>query len=360
MFQGLIGNSSLSLAQGVPVQTNLSVREITQLDKYEPYTDAQVFHAGLLWVGRSRINANTAYQVEAYDPAGQPVGNPLSLRHTPSYLYPFGTDSIIVVGKSATPNWKTHYSIVSVHHGQLSSLTYTFPEEIQADRFAGDSDHLFFSEPGDGALFTLPQWSLPHQAQFLAPTIHGPGPMLFTEGNLFVVEQNNILSSTQGNLIKLNPYTQTAERVFSQSNRKALTALVKLPGSSRIAITEQGANQVLLVHTDTNSVNEKENIPVAGRPWGITLYGSKCIAVLAYNDHAVRFFDVSQPASPEVADWNLMNTINRFHRPRVLSADPQSGKLYIRSDEICPSCQTSFNREFLVEEPGGATLAQCR
>lgn len=136
--------------------------------------------------------------------------------------------------------------------------------------------------------------------------------------------------------------------------------MVKLPGSSRIALTEKFANQILLVHTDTNTVDEKENIHTTGTPWGITSFGSKCIAVMAYDEHAIRIFDVSTTGSPLVADWNLMGTIDRFHRPRALASDPKSGRLYVRSDDVCPTCQVSFNAEYLVEEPGAVAFGKCR
>lgn len=204
------------LAFAAGPQTNLTVKEITKLDKYEPYIDSQTFHAGLLWVGRSRLNANTVYRVEAYLPDGTVAAAPVTLSHTPTYLYPYGSSSIIVVGKSASPYWKTHYTIVSYARKTLNARTYTFPEAIQADRFAGDPAHLFFSEPGSAAVFALDVAGAPSSARFLSPTIHAPSQMLYLDNSLFIIEDNNIMNSNQGNLIKLNPDTQVAQHTFKK------------------------------------------------------------------------------------------------------------------------------------------------
>jgi hypothetical protein len=339
-----------------PVKNSLQYKVVTELSRNEPYFEPHLFHDNLLWVGRSRDakTDNTQYQIEVYDSAGNPAAAPLAIPHTASFLYAFGAGSAIVVGKTANPYWQTHYTVVRYANGNLSGDTVDFPSEIQADTFGGDENNLYFTEPGDGAVFHYqPGFSSLDPVHFLSPTLHGPRGLQLVGKDLFVMISNG--GNNEYNLLKLDTSTQATDFTFKSGFRNLLTTMVKVPDRPLLALTERGADKLLLVDTDTNQLTQE--LPAKGEPWGLASYGKHCLAVMAQTDLTVHFYDLN--ANQALADWDVSAVINRFHRPRALAADPATGTLYIRSNDICPTCQVSFNKIFRVEEKDGSTFKAC-
>src|SRR5688500_7242522 len=99
----------VSIAVGAaPITPKINIKVLTTLDGFEPF-DAHLFHAGHLWVGKSRSNLSADYTLQAYDAAGTLIAS-VKPPHSIRYLYSYSPDSVILSGVAAEPN-QTFYSI---------------------------------------------------------------------------------------------------------------------------------------------------------------------------------------------------------------------------------------------------------
>ena len=99
-----------ALAFGAPAFASVNLRVVSNLDGFEPF-EAHVFHAGLLWTGRSRQGLGAFYRLEVYASDGQPAAN-LELGHSVKYLIPYGANSVVAIGVTANSE-NTAYTVVT-------------------------------------------------------------------------------------------------------------------------------------------------------------------------------------------------------------------------------------------------------
>ena len=72
----------------------VDVKILSELDRFEPF-EGHLFHAGHLWVGRSRKDLGAFYRLEVFAGDGAQVAD-VELAHSLRYIAPYGNDAVIV------------------------------------------------------------------------------------------------------------------------------------------------------------------------------------------------------------------------------------------------------------------------
>lgn len=347
-----------------PIKTTV----LSELDRFEGF-DAHLFHAGYLWVGRSRLNLGGYYRLEVYDATGKQVAN-LELKHSLRQIAPFGQNAVIVVGVSAEPN-VSQYTVVSAENGKFPVANHPVPETAWADRFVGSPKDAIFSDPGgnqdDPGLQTNPN----QPAQTLFRLVNGEPHYLSTRlplpteglvlgGKLYLVQDKDI-SGQQSNLVRVDLKTEKVERLFNDFWRQGLSNLTLLSDGT-LALVERGAGQLLVVDPAAWKLTATIKVE-AGTPHGLAQLGS-CLVVGSETTKRVSFYDLKDTAHARLALWDLSGAGAKLLGIRNLAADPQSGRVYVRSAYACnpldTKCGPDRNSVVMAEETSGATFKQCQ
>jgi hypothetical protein len=306
----------------VKASTAIAIRTVAILDKGEVYR-GQVFHDGHLWEGHS-AGGVAAYRLDVHDADGTQVLASARVPHTQEFLYPFGPQTILVVGKHFTVRcgWLTYYSIARFRHGRLRVKTSGLPMALQIEQFGGRPGLLYFNETGSRRVFRWTRWG----ARPLDPDIHLPGVILPFEKFVFVLERN-LVSPGNENIVKIDLATQRIERTFAQPRNK-LSTMIDLPGFPWIAAVETWADQVLLIDKKSNTLSAV--LPAAGTPVDLALRGDHLL-VVSREPKRLHFFDLATAGIRKVAEWDLSALGDDFANLTTMHVDPHSGNVFLRS-----------------------------
>ncbi len=327
------------------------VRVVTDLERTQPYAPL-LFHAHYLWVASSTTGTEkTVYDVSLYNSEGHGPMAQVRIPHSAEHLYAFGSQAAVVVGKSSWP-WKTHYTILSLTGRGLSAETTTFPEEIQTEQFGGQPGAMFFNEVGSRSVF---RWD-GKGSQPLKAEISGPGQMLLTGGFLYVLERNGFALGDE-NITRIKLSDESSERVFTDGLRNGLTNMLVLNDSSYLAASESLANQVLLIDRKSNKLAGAIAIP-GGTPRPLDQFGH-CLVVGSDISKKVTFVDMKQTPAKVVAEWDLAVAGPKFENLYSLAVDPDSGRVFGRSKDVCGSCTLSRNSIVVAQESTGEVRRAC-
>ena len=80
--------------------SELDHRLVTELHQNEPW-EGHAFHAGRLWVTKSRHTDTEQHRVEVYSPSGALL-QVVNLSHSAREIFPFDATSVIALGRSAS------------------------------------------------------------------------------------------------------------------------------------------------------------------------------------------------------------------------------------------------------------------
>ena len=339
---------SVSHAAIVQARTTL----LTSLDKNEVWPDSLALSDGLVWVGHMNTSEQSRNRVQVFDSKTLKLVAETPMPHSPIYLYPFTDTSVLIMGRTQPP-WRTHFSIASLQGWQKGSQvalkTTTFPEEIQADRFTGTAQSLFFTEPGEASVF---QW-LNGAVHMLPPVLSGPGEMALLGDTLYVVERRSFDFGDE-TLTKISLATGKAEHTFA-APRNGLRSLLAIPEKNWVAVSEMMANQILLVQESNNQMVGTLSTP--GFPRGITLL-HHCLVTVAESKR-VYFHHLDRAGFPLVAEWDLSGAGPSFDVASSAVADPSTGRLFVRGVNPCASCPQTRSSVISAEDPQGTTAAAC-
>ena len=324
------------------------LRDVAPLDPSEVYR-GQVFHAGHLWLGHS-AGTVAEYRLDAHAPSGRRVAS-ARVPHTLEFLHPFGPRAILAVGKHhlGARGWRTYHTVARLAGGRLHVRTRTMPSWLQVEQFGGAPGAMFFNETGMGRVI---RWN-GLWGRALTPRVHFPGTILHCGRWLFVLERNDFRPGHES-IARIDLPGGRIERTFAGTRRR-LTTLLDLDGLPWIAAPEAWADRVLLVDKATNRLAAE--IPVEGCPVEVARLG-RCLAVATQDSRALSFFDLRAPGFPLVARWDLSAAGPALANIRVLSIDPESGAVYLRSPAHgrVPEGTASVT---MAVDPGGATLRAC-
>ena len=334
-FAALPGAASAApLAAAAP-----TVKVLSELDRFEPF-DGAVFHAGHLWVGRSRKDLGAYYRLEVYAADGTLQGI-ATLGHSLRYVYPYGADAVITVGIGL--DGVSHYTVARFLNGQVQLKAADIPETALADRFAGAPGKLVFSDPGgfddpdhpsdpNQPLQTLFVITRGGATRYLAPRIAGPRDGVTVGDALYLVSSPNV-SAGGKTLNKVDVARESFTKILE--GRAGLDQILRLPAQNLLALTERDANQVLLVDLKTDRLSDTLSTEGFGRPRALAMLNG-CLLVGTEDTKQVLVYNLASTAHAKpIAQWDLSVAGDRFFRLRDLAADPATGTVYGRSAYPC-------------------------
>jgi hypothetical protein len=182
---------------------------------------------------------------------------------------------------------------------------------------------------------------------------------LLVNNSIFLVEQPNVVDSAS-NLVRVDLSNQSKPTELFPTLRKGLVSLIELSGPDSLAVSEEGASQVLLL--DPKSSQLTSTIPVAaGTPRGLAQLGN-CLVVGSEASRKVSFYSLKTSPQSLVATWDLSGAGQSLMGIRDLAVDPASGTVYVRSAYACVPMQPCppRNSVWLADDSTGATLAACQ
>ncbi len=353
----------LSLAA---VSALAGVKTITVLDRAEQ-NEALVFHADHLWVGQSRKDFKADPKLLIFDRSDKKVAE-VPLRHSPQYLYPYGAQSVLVVGTSIEPNL-TMYTIATRKGESFSARTIVIPMQAWANRWLGTVDGKeYFTDPGGNSEDTSTDLSLAAQTifrmdsfgpKYLSTRLRLPVGGMAIGNKLFVV-QHEAIGAWQSNLAVIDPRTGQFSLAFP-NYRKNLSGIAQIPGTALVAVTERDANQLLLLDKNTLQLSFELNTPA--EPRGVTAFG-QCALAGSFSERGVRVFRRTADQKYEVAlDLAMDLSGNEFARLFQITADASTGRVYGKSNFPCNPmvevCDRDYNRVVSWESESAAILAAC-
>jgi hypothetical protein len=372
-FSNLTIASSLvvGLSAAAISQTALSETEtVAVLDRAEPF-EANVFHSGHLWVGKSRKDFNSDYSVEIY--ASGVLEGKVTFPHSATFMYPYGANSVIVVGTGYSPNL-THYSIIEKSGTNFSVKTKQIPMQAWARQWIGNHNGKeFFTDPGGNqndpardddfslASQTFFSMSSSSSPRYLPTRLRLPtyGIKL---GSMFYVLNAESIGSPQSNLHRLDPATNSITKVFP-SFRNALATVSNIPGTNLITLVERGANQFLIVDATTGSIVSTTVIAEDSKSHAIM---GKCAVIASRTDRSVQFLDISNTAAPkQVMNLAIDLPPGEFRFLDKIDVDPVSFQVFARSNFPCnplmEACNEDWNRVVTFKgETASKIAANCR
>lgn len=329
-----------------------SVGTVTLLDRGEPF-EGMTAHAGLLWIGKSRENFSSVYSLEVYNKKDL-VGK-VTFPHSATYVHPYGANSVIVIGTGYQPNL-TQYTIMEHRQGQFTKRTVQIPINAWARQWLGThGGREYFTDPGGNpADSDNPNFNQPAQT-FFTMSAGGSPRYLSTRlrlplggvkiGQAFFVYNAESIGDPRSNIYRLDPASASIKKVLPEF-RNGLAGMAVIPGTSFIAATERGAQQLIVV--DTNSSTVVGTAPINGEPRSVTSFG-KCMIVGSWDTRVITAVDVSTPAAPVVVGESAidLNQNDFYHIDRV-AADISSGQVFARSNFPCNPmidvCDKDWNR----------------
>lgn len=358
------------LASGLSQNAYAEIETVAVLDRGEPF-EANVFHSGLLWVGKSRKDFNSDYSVEIYS-AGVLKGK-VTFPHSATFMYPYGANSVIVVGTGYSPNL-THYSIIEKSGANFTVKTKQIPMQAWARQWIGNHNGKeFFTDPGGNqddpardddfnlasqTFFSMNTTSSP---RYLTTRLRLPTYGIKVGSQFYVVNAESI-GSPQSNLHRVDPANNSISKVFP-SFRNALSTISIIPGTSLITLVERGANQFIIV--DANSGNVISTTAIAEDSKSHAIMG-KCAVIGSRAAKTIQLLDITDRAAPK----NLMTVAidlpsGEFKTLDKIDVDQVSFKIYARSNMPCNPmvevCNEDWNRVVtFTGEMATKIAANCR
>lgn len=328
------------------VRPDLKFKVITRVSKNDVY-EGHLFHAGLLWVGMVSESGSAPYSVDVYANGGESKVASLLIPHSVASITAYDDDSVVVIGRSSSSGWRTHYTVITKTGSTFKVKTIDLPVQYMVSEFAGASGHMFFSEVGDANILNLNLAN--NSIQPLPFEISGPGRLELDGNSLFVLENRNIGHGDE-NIIKVNLLDNTHKRTFTDFHRNGLINIKVMKGTNYLAATELSANKVLLIERTKNALAHE--IEIKGGPRGISQLGH-CLVVSTEDEQGLVFIDLSMH-EPEMIDrWDLTEADPRFKKARSVSVDETTGQIFLRSTYFCGSCDDTQSSVVRIEQMEG-------
>jgi hypothetical protein len=348
MVMGFFAANMVAVEARADVQAQL----VAELPRNEVY-EGQIFHDGLLWEGISRQTDTEKHHVDVYDGVSLQKIATVNLAHTVFVIRPYSEHQVVVIGKSFTEQWETHYTIITRRGSTFSTELTTFPIEWMVDHYAGKPGAMYFTEPGTRGVYKL---SGRRNLVALTKEVSGPGMMELDGSSLWVLERRSLYMGDEG-IVKLDIASGRIDRTFGNEYRNGLSDIKILSGYPLLAVSETLADQVLLIDRATNKLVQE--IPVAGGPRGLDQLGG-CLLVTSEVTKQVTFIALWGGADRGVLDvWDATAAGDRLKAPRKIAVDPTNGRIFLRSTYGCPSCSVTQSSVFALQDPENATVRKC-
>jgi hypothetical protein len=271
-----------------------------------------------------------------FNRADELVGE-VPLKHSATYLYPYSENSVLVAGTCPQPNL-TMYTIITFTKGKLDAKLKTIPMEAWANRWLGTIDGKeYFSDPGGNSADTSTDLSLPARLRLpVGGTAIGK--------KLFVLQKEDMFNP-KSNLAIVDVTTGKHTLAFPTS-RGNVASLVKIPGTTQIAISERAANQWILYDT-AGAKLLGEFHTLGSEPRGIAALGN-CIVVGSFGNRGIEVFKKSGDTYASAGEIAMDLPVEEFEILTQIAADAKTGRVYGRSNAACnpisAECVNDINR----------------
>ena len=353
----------LALAASASAAGDVSLRVVTELDSLE--TDSgHLFYAGHLWVGKIVLvpgATQAIHRLEVYNADGTHLDAAIDLPHSIIQIAPGSENQVLITGKSSWP-WKSHLTTVTLVQGRTPTVsTHTFAEDYLIEYLAVPvtpparaGTPYYLSLPNDrGFLSYATRSTAPLSADVVLP-----GKSLIVGNALYAIERNNLTNFDVENVARVDLTTNAVTRTFPRSNRQHLTSIAHLPERNFLALSEAGADNVLLIDAKTNQLSF--TIPVPQEPRGVAAYGSHCVAVASTEARLLTIWAVDHDEPELVTTWDLAPAGDVLRKPSEVAVDQTTGRVFVRSNYLCAGCGSTMSGVVAAEEEGGAAFERCR
>ena len=325
----------------------VKVTKLDQFDMLEPF-EAHLFHAGLLWTGRSvthEINGGLPfplpdYHLEVFAADGKPVEN-IPLPHQLKFIIPYGENAVAIVGVMLDKE-HTAYTIVTVDGGDLKATTHVLPIDVWADRILGEPGKVLVTEPGQQGIFHVDGEAF----EKLPAIISGFQIPLWHDGHIWTLISHH---GTASNLLKLAPGDEKPKTVLR--DLQIAQDIIALENPTRLAISEKLGGEVKLLDPKTEKVTATIVVK-SGTPKSLAQLG-RCLVVGSQVSKNVEFHDLAK--GKLVATWDLTAAGFTGANLSKLAVDPKTGAVFARSSGNF----AADNQVALVQEASGETCAAC-
>jgi hypothetical protein len=350
--------ATASLPRPLPEISDIRIQPITKLDWVEPY-EGHLFHANTLWVGRNTDPVRRKFfRLEAYNGEGTKQLASLELKHSASFIYAFGDNQVIVVGKTYIQGdgWYTGYTVASTSSAGVVTLqrVVMLPTHVMVDQFVGNPSQMYFTEPGSRAIY---EW---RSGRFstAASEISNPGKSLLVGSTLYSIERNNVGPGDE-NMVRINLQTNNVDRLLTNMAFNNLSNMIYLKGVHKIAGSITWGGSVAIIDPNNWSIDGVEEVVLGGDPRGLAQLGH-CLAVLSLPPNTnLKFIDLSTTPKQVIGTWDLSALGDDFLNPRHLEVDPAKGRFYIRSAYASDLPDHDYDGVAMVEETSQEMLKTC-
>lgn len=358
---------------GLGTQALARAKTVTTLDRGEPF-EAMTFHAGMLWVGKSRLNFNANYSVEAYTGGHELIGT-VTLPHSATFLYPYSATQVLAFGTGFDPNL-TRYSLIELQNGALRATTVRIPMEAWGNLWLGTvGGREYFTDMGgnyddpdrdtDPTLASQTIFSMGRGApRYLSSRVRMPTSGMSLGGMLYVIH-GQAMGDSRTNLVQVNPANGTVKSLYS-TFRNGLSRIIKVGSTPYLAVSEMGSGLINFLDSRTGQpVGEAQGV---SSPRSLATFGH-CVLAADPWTNVVTVVDVeglgtgSNP--PVVGQLDVGLSTDEFRALRNIVVDPETGLVYARSNFACnpmtDACDKDYNRVVALDpEVTGPLLEQCR
>jgi len=333
--------------------TQAKMTLVTELPKNEPH-NGLFAHGPYVFTGVSRQEEGEKHHLDVFDAASLAKAGRFDLQHSVLEIKPFGASAVLVLGKSASPYWQSHFSIVDWASGTLKVRLFSIPEEVMAETFAGDPTNLFFNEPGSQGVY---RWSSNRLSTVAANAISGPGVMQYRSGNLWILERGGLFNFGDENLVHIDTRSGNLSRPFDKSNIIGAADMTLTADGKYIAIT-MGAGKPVVKLYDLQTRAFYAGLSLDH--WGdrIATFG-KCVVTLSREDKVLEFSRIDEASLVPMASWSLSDAGDRLKSPQTLTIDEANKRVIVRSAYPCPTCTATQSSVFAAEDDG-STFAACQ
>ncbi len=367
MYRYLVSLLLLCSLSGYSSVQAAEAKTVTVLDRGELY-EGMAFHAGYLFVGKSRTDFNSDYRVEIYGPDLQLVST-IKLNHAAAYIHPYGEQSVLIMGTGHSPQLHTAYTIIESRNRRFVGRQHSIPINAWAYRWLGTiGGQEYFADPGgnvndpdsDPLKKAQTIFAYSSRPRYLPVRMSLPTGGVAHGKNLFVV-QKEAIGKAESNVGLIDVATQKLSYLFA-TYRNDLKDIVKvkLANKNLIAVSEGGADNVLLIDADTGVLLNEAKTDIG--PRSLATVG-QCLIVGNETSNSIQVINVQDPTAPKTMGAVTVDMpATEFKWLAKVEADAGTGMIFARSNYPCNAmaeeCTDDWNR--VLAFPAAELLQSCQ
>jgi len=329
----------------------MALETVTLLDRGEPY-DAMLADNGLMWIGHSRLQFNSNYRLEVYQPDGALIDR-VTLSHSLSVIKSMNNGSIIVTGVSPTSR-QAQYTVAHLEGGKIRTST----NEIAMGALitfwitSMDGRQYFADIGGNPDDNSDPGAQLPAQTIFsstgsnynyLGARVSMPVAGTSFNGKLLLVSSQGI-GQFGSSLVEVDPRT-SALRVITQSADAKYRGIDIIAGTSNLVTSALGERKLRVIDTITGKTQRE--FQTKGYPRTFDLTGH-CIVVGNDETNVVEVFDLKSETDKPSFAAEVAMPASEFSGIKNIAVDDVTGMVFARASYPCnplmESCDQDYNR----------------